>query len=129
MGYYSQFDIEIKPMMNKETEKKAVLDLWKIHDPEDKYHYQEVLDSEEGKCKSTFYYFCMEPMKWYEIEDDMTALSKLYPNYLFRVNRNGEDGYDFCDYYFKNGRSQHCVGTIVYEKPDLDYLYGGEKHE
>ena len=129
MGYYSQFDIETKPMMDEETEKKAVIDLWKIYDPKNEYRYQEILNSEAGNSKSTFWYFCMEPMKWYEMKEDMTALSKLYPDYLFKVNRNGEESCDFSDDYFKNGRHQHCVGTLTYEKPDLNYLYGGEKHE
>lgn len=55
--------------------------------------------------------------KWYDHEDHMKSLSKVYPDVLFTLHGEGEDEDDKWNKYFKNGKMQACYAeiTIVYE--------------
>jgi len=57
--------------------------------------------------------------KWYEFDEHMTTLSKLYPNVVFQLDGDGEDADDKWRYYFCNGKSQDASPEIVY--PEINY--------
>ena len=42
--------------------------------------------------------------KWYEWEEDMLKLSKLFPSILFKVDGEGEEAGDIWRAFFKNGK-------------------------
>jgi hypothetical protein len=65
-----------------------------------------------------------EQSKWYDSEDEMTALSIKYPTLLFMLEGEGEEALDVWKEYFLNGRNQHCEAIITYEPLDLSLLKG-----
>lgn len=62
-----------------------------------------------------------DSMKWYDHDADMLALSKAFPNIVFVLMGEGEDRDDNWISYYKNGVMEICRGTIVYDKPCLDF--------
>ncbi len=60
----------------------------------------------------------LDDAKWYNHEQDMRALSKLYPEALFTLSACGEENGDIWKAYFKNGKMQHCTAIITFEEFD-----------
>lgn len=50
--------------------------------------------------------------KWYSQEVDMWVLSIQFPDILFCLHGDGEDGDDVWDEYWQNGARQHCYMEI-----------------
>lgn len=55
---------------------------------------------------------------WYDWEQDLRLLSKRFPNVLFCLHGEGEQGDDLWDAYFLDGRAQMCKAVITY--PDFN---------
>lgn len=55
-----------------------------------------------------------ESNKWYDCDEDMTEVSRRYPNYYFEVNGDGEDSGDIWTMVWKAGK---VVGSW---RPDVD---------
>ena len=53
---------------------------------------------------------------WYEHQEDMARISRIWPGVVFTLNLNGEDSRDFLKEYYLNGKVQTAPGEIVYEK-------------
>ena len=53
---------------------------------------------------------------WYEHQEDMARVSRVWPGVTFTLNLNGEDSRDFLKEYYLNGKVQTAPGEIVYEK-------------
>jgi len=60
--------------------------------------------------------------KWYNHQDDMLTLSKIYPNVVFVLEGEGEESEDLWIKYFKNGKMQVCKAEITFEKFDENKL-------
>lgn len=76
--------------------------------------------------------------KWYSQEADMYNLSKQFPDVLFEVCGDGEDGDDKWREYWQNGSMQHCHMEIPpYDPAKMrpcyigadDLVYRGEPEE
>ena len=63
-----------------------------------------------------------EEAKWYDMDENMIEYSKLYPDMLFKIERQGEVHYDMSETYFKNGKMQHCPAIITFDKFDESKL-------
>lgn len=50
--------------------------------------------------------------KWYSQDADMWKLSVQFPDLLFLLHGDGEDGDDVWDEYWQNGACQHCHMVI-----------------
>lgn len=58
-----------------------------------------------------------EPVKWPEWQEDMTRFSHDYPDVVFLLWGDGENGDDFWRAYFKNGVCEEQEAEIVYPDP------------
>lgn len=60
--------------------------------------------------------------KWYHHQDDMKVLSALFPDVLFTLKGEGEEGGDLWIEYYKAGKMQRVDAQIVYEEFDEQKL-------
>lgn len=104
MGYYSTFNFSINEKIT-EDEKLRIID--EFREANEDFGY--AID-EDGTA--------YEQCKWYEHDDDMEKLSKIYPNYVFSIERSGEESGDIDKTYYKNGKSQTCKAIITFEPFD-----------
>ncbi len=58
--------------------------------------------------------------KWYDWREDMSLLSKRFPELLFCLHGDGEDVEDLWDAWFLDGKCQLCPAEISYD--DFDPL-------
>lgn len=93
---------------------------------------QFVLDADEGK-KFGQYSLPLQDwvdedliggdsMKWYQWEEDLTALSKTYPGLLFVLEGRGEESYDIWKAWARNGKLVRVNARIVFDEPDLEVV-------
>lgn len=102
MGYYTEYNLEIKTDANKYDDalRKAVEKLKELGVID--YALYEDLES----C---------DTCKWYEHESDMKKVSEFVEDVLFELKGIGEESDDMWIKYFKNGKMQTCKAKIVYE--------------
>lgn len=62
-----------------------------------------------------------EPLDWYSWNENMTALSKLFPLTTFVIYGNGQDYGDCWKAYFRNGDIDYCKSHIVYDSPQTTF--------
>lgn len=55
--------------------------------------------------------------KWYEHEEDMTALSKKFPHVLFILEGIGEEDGDFWRKYFRAGKMSRADAVLTFSPP------------
>lgn len=74
--------------------------------------------------------------KWYDWSDDMTKLSKKFPDILFTIEGRGEDSTDIWGYYYKDGKSYIQTEVIIHDYPDAPesspptmVLFGKDKRD
>jgi len=60
--------------------------------------------------------------KWYSWNNDMSSLSKMFPDVLFTLNGVGEEHGDIWRAFFKNGKSQMSKAVLMYEPYDESKL-------
>jgi len=70
----------------------------------------------------TDYYLEELSGKWYDWNEDMIKISKLYPDTLFTLHGDGEESEDIWTHYFKNGKSQNAKAKITIESFDESKL-------
>lgn len=58
-----------------------------------------------------------EECKWYDHEADLRAISKKFPEALFRLQGKSED-HNMWVKYFQNGKTQWCPAKITYDPFD-----------
>lgn len=126
MGYYTSYGLEVIGIENKEAGEKLAKRIEKMSLP------YETFDPDYSLAKTADGDYCLEywprePQKWYDSEEDMTALSREFPNYVFKLHGEGEDFMDMWDQYFADGMSELC--TVVYEFPKpLTIKWKGAKY-
>lgn len=66
----------------------------------------------------------MEPddtAKWYDYDKEMKKLSEMYPNTLFKLHGDGEEGGDSWDAYYLGGKKAEYRATIPpFDPKDLE---------
>ena len=110
MGYYTRYNLTVKNISPDEAElldaRFNEMDLFG-YVFERGYYWPE-------KKEATF--SCWEEQKWYEHEEGLVDVSKLFPEAMFELNCVGEDGECWKEYYM-NGESECCYGEMVFKKP------------
>ena len=126
MGYYTYYNIEVAE--KNEIEKNSnYFNLLEIDE----------IDRKLGKalCKINPGYFKSvslkvnidsNEMKWYEHDTDMLKLSKLFPDYVFILEGQGEEHPDMWITYYCDGHMQHCPATITYDDFDPRKMIQGD---
>lgn len=107
MGYYTRFEITMNPEQdaNRKTEiMRAIAAKIYEEDPSN------ISDNNANWC------LCDE-LKWYDYEKDMLEISKQFPDIIFILYGEGEEGGDLWRKYFANGEYEEAYAEIVYPKP------------
>ena len=111
MGYYTKYDLQIKPVTEKE-----ILEIVDAIREKDLFRYVFDSDYMYDDHTRTVYFDNWEEQKWYNHVEDMEKLSKQFPSCVFKLECYGEDGETWIVYY-QDGRHEICVGKIVYDEP------------
>jgi len=107
MGYFTDYKLEIHQDPKNQTDE--IEKYFTADENEDEYWYN-LLD---GACDS---------MKWYNHDDDMLHISRLWPDVVFRLEGNGEENWDWWVKYYKNGKMQTCRSKITFGEFDEQKL-------
>jgi hypothetical protein len=116
MGYYTKFelhavDVETKCPVSNLMEADITYDLEQIaFGPIERGEY-------ERRGLVNFERWTEEPMKWYDHEADMIALSKEYPTLVFILEGVGEEFPDAWRKWFHNGKFEESYAEITYPRP------------
>lgn len=95
MGYYTKYELQSEPNI--------------IETDDFKEKFNKVCGDGE------YDYVLVEDCKWYQHEENMRDVSKLYPYTLFMLDGRGEVHGDIWRKYFFDGKMQFCEATIVFE--------------
>ena len=115
MGYYTNFCIEIRSNITKETAKKIVKSINDKIGCTNFYLYEpriEIKDTDE----TTWDIESDGEVKWYDWEYDMDKITTEYPDVEFRIEGRGEDRGDWWIALLKGKRKQ-----IRYAAPPIDH--------
>lgn len=72
--------------------------------------------------RTTQYWLNEGEIKWYNHDEDMIEISKLYPDVLFTLDGNGEDVGDIWRTYYKNGKMQETKAKFMFDEFDENKL-------
>lgn len=108
MGYYTDFRLTV---LNKDGSPKKDFSFENVDLPA----WCEYIQLDE-----LMQYPCN--MKWYSYAEDMEELSKLFPDYIFLLEGEGEEALDLWRAYYCNGKKQSCPAEVVYPPLDLSRL-------
>lgn len=111
MGYYTNYDLHVKPV-----KKEDVSDIFDELYRRDLFNYVFDKDFMYDDHTCALYFNAWGEQKWYEHDEDMEEISRQFPNCVFKLECNGEDG-DRWIVFYQNGKHELCQGKIVYEEP------------
>lgn len=63
-----------------------------------------------------------ESCKWYDHQNDLVEFSKLFPEFLFILEGEGEEPGDLWKLYVKNGKGKKVRAKIVFDEVKLTDL-------
>lgn len=110
MGYYTYYNLEL---LNATNEQEAEIANWLA---------KNVFGDEEPN----YTYICdllNDSYKWYNHEDDIRTLSRLYPDIGFTLWGEGEDYDDKWVLYARDGVTTTSYATIVYADPPTEFRF------
>ena len=55
---------------------------------------------------------CLDPVKWYDEEEDMLTLSREFPTVHFCMHGDGDSSDDLWDCHYDGGKMQTCMAEI-----------------
>lgn len=116
MGYTTEYKMTVRDVMNREqfeqineVLKSKEFDL--IYYAFDSGYYNE--------REHVAYYYSWNPVKWYNCEENIVAISERLPDFTFKVTGDGEDTFDVWDLYCKNGVAERCEAEVTIPKPQI----------
>lgn len=113
MGYYTCFTLKVKPYDEKSEKKQPTAsEIAKtmnegFEKDEEFYPFSSSIEDliDENSKATSFFMDCEDSAKWYEYDEEMTALSEKYPDTLFKLHGDGEETGDTWDVYYLGGKS------------------------
>lgn len=93
MGYYTDYDFSNNPIEVIEAIER---------------------ESGYGNSYGGFY----TNVKWYNHDDDMLRVSKMFPDIILKLEGEGEESDDLWKAYYKNGKMRIVKAKIVFEDFD-----------
>lgn len=107
MGYYTRYKL-IEPKRPTLEELKMLVQIQPDYFPDIRFA-EELWNGD------------MDEMKWYDYEQDMLQLSREFPDVLYVLHAEGEDGERWRT-YFKGGKSQTVEAKIIFDEFDESKL-------
>lgn len=108
MGYYTRYNLTV---LNEDRDcTQELRQIW-----EEKIE-KEALPSVFAEAFERV--FSEGSQKWYEYEEDMLAISRAFPDYIFQLDGKGEESGDIWRKYFYRGQMQGGKVQIIF--PELD---------
>lgn len=107
MGYYTDYTLNVQP---HEGDAKCIDAIAKLIENE----VEKIGIFGDGSVSDGWY----ANAKWYDYHEDMTLLSKKFPNVIFYLEGDGEDSEDIWGRYYFNGMVMY--GAVVIERYDFD---------
>ena len=112
MGYYTTYTMIAKGAVSEDVTKQIDKAL------EEKGIIGYILDRGYYYDKEKFISWdCADMAKWYDHEEDMCAISLLFPDVTFQLSGEGENQGDLWEEYYHNGECERCSADIVFPKP------------
>ena len=122
MGYYTRFELTTKNNKYKVSEiatymKKVCLKDGKYYPF--KYELDDYLFDEDVYDLE---FDMTDECKWYDYDQEMLELSRQFPETVFCLYGDGEEGMDVWYKYYKNGKSQYCPAKVTFDEYDENKL-------
>lgn len=119
MGYYTNFSLTASACtVSGGSASTSSIPSITLVNLEDEIEKMNVFDN--GNSIEHGYYAYAK--KWYDWKEDMSLLSKRFPEILFYLHGEGENSDDLWDAYFLGGKSQYCPAVITYDDFNPDKL-------
>lgn len=122
MGYYTQYSLKIYRKGSPINKIDSIDDPFGEESSEDNPISNLRLFSDAARYAIDEDGRCNDSTKWYDHDEDMKKLSKIYYDWVFELHGEGEENGDFWNKYYKNGKVQGCGGKIVYPPYDENKL-------
>lgn len=128
MGYYTYYTLNMKSTDNTPIDYEAINRAF-IHIYDGVFENSTLEDKWVKETIKSYnfinsYYF-EESQKWYEFNEDMLKLSKMFPNVAFCLCGEGEDRDDNWRTVYINGSASSSHGKIVYTYEPMYEKYFG----
>lgn len=111
MGYYSTFNLRVR------KEDGSKLTRAEFNPIVEAFRILGIINYALDEGLGTY-----ENVKWYEYRTHIAFVSKLFPEYLFTLKREGEEPGDHEQSFFKNGKIQMTQARLVYDEFNEDEL-------
>lgn len=121
MGYYINYNLEV--YVDKDNGLDIIKKMYDELDSDKFYPFEYALeDLLKSESNNSFELEGSDACKWYEHEEEMKELSKLFPDTLFKLHGEGEENVDIWDKYFLDGKMQECYAKLTIDPFDKDKL-------
>lgn len=112
MSYYTSFNLEVRSIPTRERYVQLT----------DKLRAMQIVDdilTDDGYSDNSHdaYYGPEDIAKWYDYEEDMIKISRLFPEMTFKLSGHGEDVGDQWFELFKDGETEYCEAHVVFDEP------------
>lgn len=126
MGYYTFYQLRVRKLNGEQTwTKEEVEELTNVLKERKVWGY--AFNNVEFFNSLTF--TANNEVKWYEYDEDMLAISKQFPDYVFQLHGDGEETEDFWFAYYQNGKLEYCPAHLIYKEPQEIFWSGDTQYE
>ena len=120
MGYYTNVHMEIKDSVGKEVNESHIAfkliayrfyEIWESYRDINSDEFRRDQEAYAEECLSDF--LDWKEVKWYELDSDMSKLSKLCPDFTFIIEGQGEDREDWWIKWWEDGVQNASYAELI----------------